>query len=161
MALMAVIAITVFTRAKMPKTTVTDGRIFMGSLFLGIIRLLFSGLEEIGITVSKLPVYYKQRDLLFYPAWAYSLPKWILKIPISIIEVSIWVSITYYGIGYDAELGSFFRQWLVFLLLHQMASAFFRLIAGLGRNRITAYPLGLTIFSIFMVLGGFILSLGK
>lgn len=158
MTLMAVITITVFSRAKMSKTTLVDGRIYMGSLFLGIIRLLFSGLEEIGITVSQLPVYYKQRELLFYPSWAYSLPKWILKIPISIIEVAIWVSITYYGTGYDPDPYRFFRQCLVFLLLHQMASALFRFIAGVGRDMITAYALGITIFSTFMVLGGFILS---
>lgn len=46
----------------------------------------------------------KQRDLLFYPSWAYSLPTWLLKIPISFVGVFLWVAVTYYGIGYDLNV---------------------------------------------------------
>jgi hypothetical protein len=50
-------------------------------------------------------VFFKQRDLLFYPAWAYAIPSWILKIPITFVEVGGYVFITYYVMGFDPNVG--------------------------------------------------------
>lgn len=95
---------TVFLRTKFHKESVTDGNIYNGALFFGAVMILFNGMSELSMTIAKLPVFYKQRDLLFYPAWTYSLPAWILKIPITLVEVAVWVGITYYGIGYDSNV---------------------------------------------------------
>lgn len=160
-AVVALIAVTVFIRTKMPKQTGVDGEIFMGALFFAILRLMFSGLAEIVITVTELPVFYKQRDLLFYPAWTYSLPKWILKIPISVIEAGTWVLLTYYAIFYDHDLGRFFKHWLLLLALHQMASGLYRFVAGVSRKMVVASTLGSLVLSIYLILGGFVLSRGK
>lgn len=73
----------------------------MGALFFILIIIMFNGYAELSMSIMKLPVFYKQRDLLFFPAWAYSLPTWILKIPITFVEVGIWVGMTYYVIGFD------------------------------------------------------------
>ncbi|KAL5994754.1 ABC transporter G member 39 [Asimina triloba] len=99
------IAMTVFFRTKMHRDSVNDGSIFMGALFFALVTLLFNGLSELGMTVAKLPVFYKQRDLYFYPSWAYSLPTWIVKIPVSVAEVGIYVVLTYYVIGFDPNAG--------------------------------------------------------
>lgn len=55
-------------------------------------------------SVIKLPVFYKQRDLLFFPAWSYALPASVLRIPITFFDVAIWVLPTYYTIGYDSDV---------------------------------------------------------
>jgi len=102
--LMAIIAMTVFLRTNMHHDSLTNGRIYMGALFFGILMIMFNGLAEIGLTIAKLPVFFKQRDLLFYPAWTYSLPSWIIKIPLSFLNVTIWVFITYYVIGFDPNV---------------------------------------------------------
>ena len=83
---------------------VNDGIIFMGALFIGLITHLFNGFAELAMSIAKLPVFYKQRDLLFFPAWAYALPTWILKIPISFIECGLYVALTYYVIGFDPSV---------------------------------------------------------
>lgn len=76
----------------------------MGSLLYTTIPIIMvNGSPELAMTVSRLPCFYKQRDLLFYPAWAYAIPATITKIPISLIESLIWTSVTYYGIGYSPE----------------------------------------------------------
>lgn len=103
--IVAFITMTVFFRTEMSRSSVTDGVIYMGSLFFAMLSLLFNGFAELAMTIAKLPVFYKQRDLLFFPSWAYALPTWILKIPISLIEVCIWVSMTYYVIGFDPNVG--------------------------------------------------------
>lgn len=88
----------------MHRDTVTDGGIFMGAMFFSIIMIMFNGFSELAMTIMKLPVFYKQRDLLFYPSWAYALPTWVLKIPVTFIEVGLWVFMTYYVIGFDPNV---------------------------------------------------------
>ena len=89
----------------MDRNTVADGQIYTGALFFAVIVTMFNGMAELSMTIAKLPVFYKQRDLLFYPSWAYALPSWILKIPITFLEVAVWVFITYYVIGFDPNVG--------------------------------------------------------
>lgn len=102
--LLAIISMTLFFRTEMHRDSVADGGIFMGAMFFTVIIIMFNGFSELALTIMKLPVFFKQRDLLFYPAWAYSLPSWILKIPITFVEVAIWVFMTYYVIGFDPNI---------------------------------------------------------
>lgn len=95
---------TLFLRTEMHRDSVTDGGIYMGALFFTLIVIMFNGFSELAMTIMKLPVFFKQRNLLFYPSWAYALPTWILKIPITLVEVAIWVVMTYYVIGFDPNI---------------------------------------------------------
>ncbi|XWS27183.1 hypothetical protein CRYUN_Cryun26dG0093100 [Craigia yunnanensis] len=152
------ITMTIFLTTEMHRDTIIDGGIFMGALFFILIMIMFNGMAELAMTILKLPVFYKQRDLLFYPSWAYSLPAWILKIPISILEVTIWVFMSYYVIGFDPNAGRFFKHYLLLLCLSQMASGLFRLMGGLGRNIIVANTCGSFALLAVIVMGGFILT---
>jgi len=100
----SIIAMTLFFRTKMKHDTVADGGIYAGALFFGVLMIMFNGFTEMALTVFKLPVFFKQRDLLFFPAWAYTIPSWILKIPITFIEVGGYVFMTYYVIGFDPNV---------------------------------------------------------
>ncbi|PQQ17541.1 pleiotropic drug resistance protein 1 [Prunus yedoensis var. nudiflora] len=134
LAIMALITMTVFLWTEMHRDSVADGGIYAGALFFSFVTVMFNGMSELSMTVAKLPVFYKQRDLLFFPAWAYALPTSILKIPVTFLEVSVWVFITYYVIGFDPSVERLFRQYLLFLLINQMASALNRFLAGVGRS---------------------------
>ena len=102
---MAMVAMTLFLRTEMHRDSVVNGGIYAGALFFSVVFTMFNGLSEISMTIEKLPVFYKQRNLLFYPSWAYSLPPWIIKIPITLIQVAVWVFLTYYVIGFDPNVG--------------------------------------------------------
>ncbi|XP_059644555.1 pleiotropic drug resistance protein 1 isoform X2 [Cornus florida] len=156
--MMAIITMTLFLRTEMPKKTTEDGGIYMGAIFFAVIMIMFNGFSELALSIMKLPVFYKQRDLLLFPAWAYSLPTWILKIPITFVEVAIWVFMTYYVMGFDPDVGRFFKQYLVLLCINQMASGLFRFIGALGRNIIVANTCGSFALLAVLVMGGFILS---
>ncbi|KAM4111347.1 hypothetical protein ACJW30_05G060500 [Castanea mollissima] len=149
---MAIVAMTVFLRTKMHRHSVADGVIFLGALFFSLVTNMFNGMSEILMTVAKLPVFYKQRNLLFYPSWAYALPLWILKIPITLIEVGVWVFMTYYVIG------RLLKQCLLLFVLTQMASALFRFLAGVGRNMIVTNIFAFFILLLSFALSGFVLS---
>lgn len=95
---------TVYAQAKKHRSTVEDGRVYLGALYFTLTLIMFTGFFELPWTINKLPIFYKQRDLRFYPSWAFSLPASIIGIPLSIIEVSICVATTYYIIGYDPSV---------------------------------------------------------
>jgi len=98
--IMSLIAMTVFFRTEMKYGHLEDGRKFYGALFFSLINIMFNGMAELAMTIFRLPVFFKQRDLLFYPAWAFALPIWILRIPLSFLESGLWVVLTYYTIGF-------------------------------------------------------------
>nr|AMR34859.1 PDR transporter [Artemisia annua] len=156
--LMSLVAMTVFFRTEMSKDNVEDGGIYMGALFFGVIMIMFNGMAEISMTIAKLPVFYKQRDFLFYPSWAYALPSWIVKIPVSFIEVALWTILTYYVIGFDPNITRFFRQYFLLLIVNQMSAALFRFIGAMGRNMIVANTFGSFALLIMFALGGFVLA---
>ena len=76
---------------------------YMGSLFYALLLLMVNGFPELAMAINRLPVFYKQRDDYFYPAWAYAIPSFILKIPVSLVESVAWTTISYYLIGYTPE----------------------------------------------------------
>lgn len=98
--IMSLIAMTVFFRTEMHAGSLEGGSKFFGALFFSLINVMFNGMAELAMTIFRLPVFYKQRDFLFYPPWAFSLPIWIIKIPFSLLESGIWICLTYYTIGF-------------------------------------------------------------
>ncbi|KAJ0013300.1 hypothetical protein Pint_21502 [Pistacia integerrima] len=59
---------------------------YMGALFYGLMILLVDRIPELSLTTARLLVFFKQKELCFYLAWAYAIPTTILKIPLSVIE---------------------------------------------------------------------------
>jgi hypothetical protein len=104
---MTIIVMTLFLRTNMHHRTVNDGTVYLGALFFFIVAHMFNGFSELALATIKLPVFFKQRDYLFFPAWAYAIPTWILKIPISCVEVAITVFLGYYVIGFDPDVGRY------------------------------------------------------
>ncbi|KAG8075522.1 hypothetical protein GUJ93_ZPchr0006g42509 [Zizania palustris] len=155
--IVALIASTVFLRTQMHTRSLDDGFVYIGALLFSLIVNMFNGFAELSLTITRLPVFYKHRDLRFYPAWIFTLPNVILRIPFSIIESVVWVVVTYYTIGFAPEADRFFKQILLVFLIQQMAGGLFRATAGLCRSMIIAQTGGALVLLIFFVLGGFLL----
>ncbi|PON71212.1 ABC type transporter protein [Trema orientale] len=156
--IVALIVTTLFLRTEMHHDTLEDGTIYSGALFFIVVMFVFNGMSEIPMTINKLPVFYKHRDLNFYPAWVYALFTWILKIPIACLEVGIWVAVTYYSIGLDSSVASLFKQVLLLIFVNQMGAALFQAIAATSRNLIIADTFGSFVLLMLFGLGGFLLS---
>ncbi|CAI0467878.1 unnamed protein product [Linum tenue] len=86
----------------------------------------------------RLPVFYKQRDNMFHPAWAWSLASFLLRVPYSIIESVIWSAVVYYSVGFAPEIWRFFRYVLLLFSVHQMALGMFRTLASVARDMVVA-----------------------
>ncbi|KAK3219964.1 hypothetical protein Dsin_013934 [Dipteronia sinensis] len=158
--IVAIIASTVFIRTKMHTRNEGDAGVYVGALLFSMIINMFNGFSELSMIIARLPVFYKQRDLMFHPAWTFTLPTFLLKIPISIFESIIWMAFTYYTIGFAPEASRFFKQLLLVFLIQQMALGLFRLIAGVCRTMIIANTGGALSLLLVFLLGGFILPKG-
>lgn len=101
--IVAIIASTVFLRTRMHTRNENDGALFIGALLFSMIINMFNGFAELAMTIQRFPVFYKQRDLMFHPVWAFTLPTFLLRIPISVFESVVWVVVTYYTIGFAPE----------------------------------------------------------
>ncbi|GKU91580.1 hypothetical protein SLEP1_g5436 [Rubroshorea leprosula] len=93
--IISIIAFTVFLRTKMKAGDITSGGKFYGALFFSLINVMFNRMAELALTIFRLPVFFKQRDFLFSPAWAFALPIWVLSIPLSFLESGIWILLAY------------------------------------------------------------------
>ncbi|THG20017.1 hypothetical protein TEA_008551 [Camellia sinensis var. sinensis] len=165
--ILAIISATLFGQSRVHHQTIEDGLVHLGALYCGLIATLFTGFFELPMTIEKLPVFYKQRGS-FYPSWAYSLPTSIVKTPVSIIEVAIWVMVTYYAIGFDPTVErpvlkkthylKMFRQFLILALSGQMSYGIFRCIAALSRDHNVANTGGNIAMVWLVVFSGFALS---
>ncbi|KAL6563264.1 transcription factor [Orobanche hederae] len=155
--IVAVITSTLFLRTQMHDRNEQDGALYIGALLFGLICNTFNGFAELSLTIQRLPVFYKHRDLLFHPAWAFTLPTFLLRIPISVLEATVWMVTTYYTIGFAPEPSRFFKQFLLIFVIQQMAAGIFRLIAGICRTMIIANTGGALTLLLVFLLGGFIL----
>ena len=99
----AIILATLFLRTTMNTRNEEDGAVYIGALLFSMMINMFNGFVEASLTVARLPVFYKQRDILFHPVWTFTLPNMVLRIPISVLESIVWTVITYYSIGFAPE----------------------------------------------------------
>ncbi|KAK4780230.1 hypothetical protein SAY87_016336 [Trapa incisa] len=148
---------TIFLRTRIHPTDETNGNLYLSCLFFGLVHMMFNGFSELPIMISRLPVFYKQRDNLFHPAWTWSISSWILRIPYSVIEAVVWSCVVYYTVGFAPASSRFFRFMFLLFVMHQMALGLFRMMAALARDMVIANTFGSAALLIIFLLGGFII----
>ncbi|KAG2669386.1 hypothetical protein I3760_14G032400 [Carya illinoinensis] len=139
--IMSIIAMIVFLRTKMKHGRIEDGGKFYGALFFSLTNVMFNG-----------------RDFLFYPAWTFGLPIWLIRIRLSLMESGIWICLTYYIVGFAPAASRFFGQLLAFFSVHQMALSLLCFIAALRRTQVVVNTIGTFSLLFIFVLGGFIVA---
>ncbi|KAJ8747740.1 hypothetical protein K2173_013115 [Erythroxylum novogranatense] len=156
-AFIGLVACTIFLRTRIHATDEEDGKLYLSCLFYGLVHMMFNGFSELSLLIHRLPVFYKQRDNLFHPAWAWSIASFILRIPYSVIESVVWSCVVYYSVGFAPGAGRFFRYMLLLLAIHQMALGLFRMMASISRDLVVANTFGSAALMIVFCLGGFII----
>lgn len=98
--IMAFVVMTLFLKTNKNYLSAEAVNKFMGALFAGVVLVKFNGMTELQMTIKRLPIFYKQRELLHLPGWALVSSVVILSLPMSIIEAGIWTSLTYFAVGF-------------------------------------------------------------
>ncbi|CAN1282354.1 ABC transporter G family member 31 [Linum perenne] len=148
---------TIFNRSRLHPTSELEGNLYLSCLFFGLVHMLFNGFSELSLLMFRLPVFYKQRDNLFHPAWAWSLASFLLRVPYSILEAVVWSLIVYYSVGFSPEIWRFFRFMFLLFVVHQMALGLFRLVAAVARDMVVASTFASAALLITFLTGGFII----
>ncbi|KAK4782422.1 hypothetical protein SAY86_016524 [Trapa natans] len=155
--LTAFITMTVFIRTRM-SIDIFHANYYLGALFYALVILVVDGIPELSMTVARLSVFYKQKELCFYPAWAYAIPASILKLPLSVLESVVWTSLSYYVIGYTPEAGRFFRQMLLLFSVHLSSISMFRFVSSVFQTMIASTTAGSFGILFLFLFSGFIIS---
>ncbi|XP_058109104.1 ABC transporter G family member 31-like [Magnolia sinica] len=156
-AFVGTVACTMFLRTRLHPTDEVTGNLYLSCLFYGMLHIFYDGFSELPIMISRLPVFYKQRNNFFHPAWAYSISSWILRLPYSAIEAVVWSCVVYYSVGFAPGIGRFFRFVLLLFSLHQMGLGIFRMLAAVARDMTIANTFGSASLFILILLGGFLI----
>ncbi|KAK5794758.1 hypothetical protein PVK06_036000 [Gossypium arboreum] len=154
-AFVAFVTSTIFLRTKLHPVDEINGNLYLSCLFFGVVHMMFNGFSELSLLIFRLPVFYKQRDNLFHPAWIWSIVSWSIRVPYSAIEAVVWSSVLYYTVGFALPAGRFFRFTFTQFVLHQMAVSLFRMLASLARDLVVANTFGSA--SLVFLLGGFVI----
>lgn len=101
---LAFVISTLFLRTNMSHTSVLDANKYMGALFMAVVIVNFNGMTEIAMTIKRIPIFYKQRELLALPGWALLSSVFLISLPMSLLETGLWTGLTYYVIGYAPSL---------------------------------------------------------
>ncbi|CAH8361817.1 unnamed protein product [Eruca vesicaria subsp. sativa] len=152
--LSAILTMTVFIRTRMG-IDIIHGNSYMSCLFFATVVLLVNGAPELNMTVERLAVFYKQKQLCFYPAWAYAIPATVLKVPLSFFQSLVWTCLTYYVIGYSPEASRFFKQFIMLFAVHFTTISMFRCIAGIFQTGVASMAAGGFAVLITFVFAGF------
>ncbi|XP_037468082.1 ABC transporter G family member 41-like [Triticum dicoccoides] len=147
---------TVFLRTRMGVDR-THANYYMGSLFYALLLLIVNGFPDLAMAIERLPVFYKHRDNYFYPAWAYAIPSFILKIPFSLVGSVALTSISYYLIGYTPEASRFFYQLLILFLMHTVTLSMFHCVATYCQTMVAGSVGGTLAFLFTLLFGGFLI----
>ncbi|XP_023759510.2 ABC transporter G family member 29 [Lactuca sativa] len=153
----AFICTTLYFRTTMHHRNEQDGVIYVGALLNSLLINMFNGLADLSLIILRLPVVYKQRDLMFHPSWAFTLPAFLLRIPISMLESIMWCGIYYFGVDLAPDASRFFKHLLLVFLIQNVAAGLFRLIAGVCKTMNISNTGGSIVLLLIFLLGGFIL----
>ncbi|CAM6120550.1 unnamed protein product [Calypogeia fissa] len=157
-ALVAITIATLFIRTTLHHDTLDHANVYMGAIFYALVFIMTAGLAEFKFLFMRLPVYYKERELCLYPAWAISLPMFLLKIPWTVLEVGMYLTIVYFVTGFSPEPGRFFRLYLALILVNQVTIGMFRLSAAAAKTQAGAENLSTLLFCTSVLLGGFVIA---
>ncbi|KAK6235982.1 hypothetical protein SCA6_011319 [Theobroma cacao] len=154
--IIAFVTMTMFLRTGM-NVDILHANYYLGALFYALLILIVDEFPELHMTVSRLSIFYKQKMLCFYPAWAYAIPAIVLKIPISFIQSLVWTSLTYYVMGYSPEVGRFFRQFAMYFAVQLSSASMFRFLASVFQTMDCSVAVGTLILFLQLIFCGFII----
>ena len=146
-----------FLRTNMHQSTIQDGNVYLGLLFFTTMTAMWNVFAEMGTMCFALPVFFKQRGMQMFPAWAFSLPAAVLRLPFSILDATLFTAVMYFPTGLAPSASRFFIFWGFHILFSQTGVAMFRFISALGRTFEVANSYGNLAVILQMILSGFVM----
>jgi len=146
------------TFTKLPKDETNYANLFLSVIYYSAETAFFVGFIEVPLTISYFSVAFKQRDNKFFPAWAYAIAGWVMRIPENIMIATAWTVIVYWSVGFVVDAGRFFIFWFAMIVTCIYSTAMFRFIAALTRDEVLAEALGAVVLLLTITTCGYPIS---
>ncbi|DBA84895.1 TPA: transcription factor [Trebouxia sp. C0004] len=154
---LGICAATLFLRTHVHPVSPNDGQEIAGFTFFGLLVIMVNGIAEMAMAVERLPVYWKQRRMMFFDAFSFAFPAALQRIPYSLFVSLIWTVVTYFPVGLSAEPSRFFMYWAIIFVTHQVGVTLFRCTAVITRNIVLANGAGMLMLLCTILLDGFVI----
>lgn len=139
------------------KDTLYDAQMFMSVSFFSIMTQLVVSFAAPGLLIERLPVYYKQRDAGFYPAFCFALPEILMQVPLIFTEACIWTLMVYFMVGF-ATSARLFIFWGFMMVAGVFGLTLFFVIAMFTKTITVAAAFQNLAILIFTIASGFIVT---
>lgn len=127
-------------------------------LFMVVTLWSMNGIAYIAPLIQDREVYYRERQVAAYRVLPYYFHRCIIELPFSILTVSIFSCIVYWGCDYPSEANKFFIFWTVVFLCNECAQAFAYAVSAASPTFEVATAVTPMILIIFMLFSGFMLT---
>jgi len=140
------------------QTATSNYNAFYSVLYFSMLFISLSGFALIPAITADKRVIYRQTSAHFYSSMPYSIAVHLLDIPLSFIEVLLFVAIVYWMVGLSATVVDFFAFTLTIFLVKLAMGALFRVIAGVAPSGAVAQAIASVVLMVFILHTGFFLS---
>ncbi|KII72103.1 Protein white [Thelohanellus kitauei] len=131
---------------------------FAGAMFGITSNTTFGGVMGVIFVIpAELAVFRREHSKGLYYTWIYFVTKTLVDIPVFTLMPSIMILITYFMIGFNQTVKSYFSFWLTLVLVSLVATSFGYLISALTSKYETASALAAPLMIPFMIFGGFMI----
>ena len=118
----------------------------------------FSNAAEIPHTGEHKHVVYKQMDAGFFGAPSYALSVFLVHLPLSITEITVFTLFVYFMTGFAAEAGRYFFFLLVVWSISVCSSSIFRMLTYLTPNNDVALQVAGPTIAFLFLFGGYLVE---
>lgn len=133
-----------------------------GALFIFLTNMTFQNVFAV-ITVfcSELPIFMREHRSGMYRVDVYFLCKTLAETPFFILIPTLFTSVSYYMVGFNAEQPRFFITVAIVILVTNVATSFGYLISCASTSVSMALSIGPPVIIPFLLFGGFFLNSGS
>lgn len=158
MFILAAVCSTLFLRGEVARSDTFQGAANrFSAIFFSMAYMQFLGLAECADTLIRLPLFFKQRFNLFFPAWAFAVPPAVVRLPVIFLEVTFWSNVVYWIVGMEAEPGRFFTFWATLFMLQIYSSSLYRFMGSAIRAVVTGTSAAVIAMLVTFMGTGFVL----
>eukprot|EP00892_Ulva_mutabilis_P008760 jgi/Ulvmu1/6256/UM028_0114.1 len=132
-----------------------NARSFTAVSFMSILFLSLGAMPQLNaVTISK-PIFFKQRDNLFFAPACYAIGLWWQTVPFAIVEAVVFSVIVYFMVGFTFSVSAYFTFLLIVITIMNAFSSWIRLLAAIAPSQVVATSLASTALLILVVFAGF------
>eukprot|EP00667_Euglena_gracilis_P002811 EG_transcript_2819 len=127
-------------------------------LYFAMLFVSVGGFAMIPGIIAERQVVYRQAAAHFFHPLPYSIASSIVDIPLTILEILVFITIIYWMCGLAADATLYFGAMLTIFLVKLTMNGFFRVLASLAPNQAVAQALASIVLVLFVLHSGFFLA---